>query len=295
MCLNYTIFSSMKVNGIELNLSRPAVMAIINVTPDSFYAASRRGVATDDEIACAVDTAVADSATIIDIGGYSSRPGADDVSAGEERRRVARGLRIVRERHPDVAVSIDTFRAEVAARTIEEFGACIVNDISAGELDPDMVATVAGLGVPYIAMHMRANPATMQQHTGYDDITAAVKEYFARKVEELASAGISDIIIDPGFGFAKTARQNYELLGRLNELRCFGLPILSGVSRKSMIYKLLGATPAEALAGTCALNWESLRQGASIIRVHDVREAAQIVRMFDFYTGSQLVVPDENA
>jgi dihydropteroate synthase len=168
---------------------------------------------------------------------------------------------------------------------VAEFGAVIVNDISAGELDPEMIPAVASLGVPYIAMHMRATPATMQQHAEYDDITATVVDYFARKVDELEAAGVRDIIIDPGFGFAKTLEQNYRLLARLSELGRFGLPVLSGVSRKSMIYNALGVTPADSLAPTCALNWESLRQGASIIRVHDVKEAVQIIKIFNIYNG----------
>ncbi len=268
---------------MKFDLTSPVVMAILNITPDSFYAASRRSAVSDDDLARAVDSMVADGAAIVDIGGYSSRPGADDVSADEEFRRVARGLKVMRERHPDVAVSIDTFRAEVAERAVREFGECMVNDISAGEMDACMIPTVARLGVPYIAMHMRATPATMQQHTDYDDITAAVKDYFRIKIKQLTTAGVHDIIIDPGFGFAKTTTQNYELLARLRELTDLGYPILSGVSRKSMIYKVLGAEPVDCLAGTTALNWESLRQGAAILRVHDVKEAVQVTEIFKYY------------
>lgn len=271
----------MKVGNSTLDLTSPVVMAILNVTPDSFYPGSRRG--TDLEIAACAAEAAAAGAGIIDIGGYSSRPGADDVTPDEEYERVARGLAIVREQCPEMAVSIDTFRADVARRAVENFGPCIVNDISAGDLDPQMVPTVAALGVPYIAMHMRANPATMQQYTDYDDVTDAVLEFFAARIPELRSAGIDEIIIDPGFGFAKSTRQNYQLLSRMDELLQFGCPVLSGVSRKSMIYKVLGATPEQSLPGTVALNWESLNKGASIIRVHDVREAAEVVRLFTYY------------
>lgn len=271
----------MKVGSNTLDLTTPVVMAIVNVTPDSFWEGSRR--LTDDQIAASVDRAVGDGAGIIDIGGYSSRPGADDVTPDEEYRRVAQALEIVRKRHPQAVVSVDTFRACVARRAVEEYGPCIINDISAGDLDPQMIPAVAALGVPYIAMHMRANPATMQQYTDYDDVTDAVKAYLLAKVRELEQAGVGDIIIDPGFGFAKSTRQNYQLLSRLDELTETGYPLLSGVSRKSMIYKVLGSTPAESLAGTAALNWESLRKGAAILRVHDVREAADIVKLYTYY------------
>lgn len=271
----------MKVGNNTLDLGTPVVMTILNITPDSFWAGSRR--ATDDDIARAVATAVEQGAAIIDVGGYSSRPGADDVSPEEEFRRVARGLKIIREAYPQMIVSVDTFRADVARRVVAEFGAVIVNDISAGELDPDMIPVVAELGVPYIAMHMRATPATMQQYTEYDDVTDAVKEYFAAKLTQLRAAGIADIIVDPGFGFAKSTRQNYQLMGRMDELLDFGCPLLSGISRKSMIYKVLDVEPEKALAGTVALNWESLRKGASILRVHDTRQAADVVKLFNYY------------
>ncbi len=271
----------MKVGNNTLDLASPAVMTILNVTPDSFWAGSR--FASDDDIARAVGEAVEQGAAIIDVGGYSSRPGAGDVSPEEEFRRVARGVKAVREGYPQMVVSVDTFRASVVRQIVGEFGAVIVNDISAGDLDRDMIPAVAELGVPYIAMHMRANPATMQQYAEYDDVTDAVKEYFAAKLLQLRAAGIVDIIIDPGFGFAKSTRQNYQLMGRMDELLEFGCPMLSGVSRKSMIYKVLGGEPAEALAGTTALNWESLRKGASILRVHDTRQAADVVKLFNYY------------
>jgi dihydropteroate synthase len=275
----------MKVGNNTLDLSTPAVMTILNITPDSFWAGSRR--ATDDDIIHAVCVAAEQGATIIDVGGYSSRPGADDVSPEEEFRRVARGVKAVRERYPQMIVSIDTFRASVACRVVEEFGAVIVNDISAGDLDREMITTIAALGVPYIAMHMRATPATMQQHTEYDDVTDAVKEYFALKISQLRKAGVKDIIIDPGFGFAKSTRQNYQLLGRMEELLELGCPLLSGVSRKSMIYKVLDIEPEEAMVGTMALNWESLHKGASILRVHDTRQTVDVVKLFNYYTDTQ--------
>lgn len=274
---NFTI----KVGGSVLDLTTPAVMTILNVTPDSFWQGSRRG--SEEDITAATDEAARDGAKIIDVGGYSSRPGADDVSPEEEYVRIAKAMKIIRERHPSMIVSIDTFRASVAEEVIRNFGACIINDISAGELDKEMLPVVAKYNMPYIAMHMRATPATMQQHTDYDDINASVKDFFAGKLEKFEKYGIKDIIIDPGFGFAKTTEQNYHLISRMKELQQFGCPILSGISRKSMIYKVLKTTPAESLAGTDALNWESLRNGADIIRVHDTKNAADIVKIYNYY------------
>ena len=261
------------------DFSEPQVMAIVNVTDDSFYAQSR--TSSEEAIAERVREVVGQGATIVDVGGYSSRPGAEDVSAEEEWQRVRRGLQAVRSVSEDIAVSVDTFRAEVAKRAIEEFGDVIINDISAGELSPQMVDIVAEAGVPYIAMHMKGSPQTMQQMTSYDeDITSAVCRYFEDKVEHLLLKGIKQIVLDPGFGFAKSVEQNYELLAGLNCLCQMGYPVLAGVSRKSMIYKPLGITAQEALTGTIALNWEALRQGATILRVHDVREAAEIVTLY---------------
>ncbi len=263
---------------------RPQVMAILNVTPDSFYEGSRK---QDSEmIRERVREAVAQGASMIDVGGYSSRPGADEVSPEEEWRRVRLGVGTVREVAPRITVSVDTFRSEVARRAVEEFGELIINDISAGELDPEMIPEVARMGVPYIAMHMKGNPKTMQSQTDYElDITSEVLEYFRDKCAELLTAGIrrENLILDPGFGFAKTLEQNYELLGGLHRLCKTGYPVLAGLSRKSMIYKLLGTTPKEALAGTVALDWECLRQGATILRVHDVREAVDSVCLFEMF------------
>ena len=259
-------------------------MAILNVTPDSFYAGSRKQDAVS--IHTRVEQALEEGAAIIDVGGYSSRPGADEVTPEEEWSRVERGIRAIREVDPAVSVSVDTFRAEVAERAVKQFGELIVNDISAGELDPAMVSTVARLDVPYIAMHMKGTPQTMQSETEYeDDITTSVVEYFRDRTSVLLTAGIrrENLILDPGFGFAKTLEQNYELLAGLHRLVEEGYPVLAGLSRKSMIYKYLGATPNEALPGTIALDWECLRQGATILRVHDVREASDSVRLFELY------------
>lgn len=274
----------MAANNPLFDFSQPRVMAILNVTPDSFFAGSRMPDAPHVERR--VREAVAEGASIIDVGGYSSRPGADEVSPGEEWRRVKLGVGAVRRLAPGMAVSVDTFRSEVAARAIERFGPLIINDISAGELDPAMPAVAAKYGVPYIAMHMKGDPKTMQSLTDYKrDITAEVVAYFEARVAALLAAGIAreHLVLDPGFGFAKTTEQNYELLAGLHRLCVLGYPVLAGLSRKSMIYRVLGATPAQSLAGTVALGWECLRQGAAILRVHDVREAVDTVRIFNAY------------
>lgn len=264
----------------KINFFQPQVMAIVNVTDDSFYAASR--AIGGDVLTERVQEVVAQGATIVDVGGYSSRPGAADISAEEEWQRVRRGLQAVRSVSRDVVASVDTFRAEVAARVIEEFGWLIINDISAGELSPDMVDVVAQAGVPYVAMHMKGTPQTMQQMTRYDeDIVTEVCHYFEQRVEYLLSRGVKSVILDPGFGFAKSVEQNFQLLEGLHRLCAMGYPVLAGLSRKSMIYKTLGSTPDDALAGTIALNWEALRQGATILRVHDVKEAVEEVRLYE--------------
>lgn len=274
----------MAANNPLFDFSQPRVMAILNVTPDSSFAGSRMPDAPHVERR--VREAVAEGASIIDVGGYSSRSGADEVSPGEEWRRVKLGVGAVRRLAPGMAVSVDTFRSEVAARAIERFGPLIINDISAGELDPAMPAVAAKYGVPYIAMHMKGDPKTMQSLTDYKrDITAEVVAYFEARVAALLAAGIAreHLVLDPGFGFAKTTEQNYELLAGLHRLCALGYPVLAGLSRKSMIYRVLGVTPAQSLAGTVALGWECLRQGAAILRVHDVREAVDTVRIFNAY------------
>ena len=274
----------MAANNPLFDFSQTRVMAILNVTPDSFFAGSRMPDATHVERR--VKEAAAEGASIIDVGGYSSRPGADEVPVDEEWRRVELGIGAVRRLAPGVLISVDTFRSEVAARAIEKFGPLIINDISAGELDPQMPATAARCGVPYVAMHMKGDPKTMQSLTDYKrDITAEVVAYFEARVAALLAAGIAreHLVLDPGFGFAKTTEQNYELLAGLHRLCALGYPVLAGLSRKSMIYRVLGVTPAQSLAGTVALGWECLRQGAAILRVHDVREAVDTVRIFNAY------------
>lgn len=268
---------TLNVRGHLLDLSEPQVMGILNVTPDSFYAESR--MKTEEAIRRRVRQIVEEGGSMIDVGAYSSRPGADDVSADEEMARLRRGMKIVREEAPEIPVSVDTFRADVAKMCIEELGADIINDISGGELDKEMFHTVAKLGVPYILMHMKGTPQTMQEAPHYDDLMKEVMLYFSEKIQQLRDLGQKDIILDPGYGFAKTLDHNYELLVHQEMLSIFELPLLVGVSRKSMIYKLLGCTPDEALNGTTALNTIALQKGASILRVHDVKEAVEVVRI----------------
>ena len=265
------------VNGSLLDLSQPRVMGILNVTPDSFYAGSR--TQTEAEIVRRVKQIVSEGAAIIDIGAYSSRPNADNVSAREEMERLRMGLKILFEIQPDAVVSVDTFRADVARMCVEEYGVAIINDIAAGEMDANMFHTVAALNVPYIMMHMQGTPQSMQQHPHYDNLLKEVFLYFARKVQQLRDLGVKDIILDPGFGFGKTMEHNYDLLSHLEEFRIFELPLLVGVSRKSMIYRLLDITPQEALNGTTVLDTICLLKGADILRVHDVKEAVETVRI----------------
>lgn len=274
----------MKPDVMEFDPGRRQVMAILNVTPDSFYPGSRTADAgaVERRVRVAVDA----GCSVIDVGGYSSRPGAADVSPDSEWERVRLGVDAVRRLAPHTAVSVDTFRSEIVERTVEAFGPVIVNDISAGELDPSMLRVVARYGLPYIAMHMKGDPKTMQTQTDYRrDIVTEVAEYFRNKTAALLGAGLrrAQIILDPGFGFAKTLEQNYELLAGLHRICALGFPVLVGLSRKSMIYNALDTTPERALAGTVALGWECLRQGAAILRVHDVQEATDTVRLFSRY------------
>lgn len=267
----------MNVNGKLMDLSHPQVMGILNVTPDSFYAGSRQQ--TEKDIINRADQIVEEGASIIDIGAYSSRPQAENISPEEEMRRLRTGLEIINRHHPGSVVSVDTFRAEVARMCVEEYGAAIINDISAGEMDPQMFGTIARLGVPYIIMHMQGTPQNMQMHPHYDNLLKEVFFYFSEKVQKLRDLGVKDIILDPGFGFGKTLEHNYRLMNHLEEFSIFELPVLVGVSRKSMIYKLLGGTPEDALNGTTVLNTVSLLKGANILRVHDVKAAVETVNI----------------
>ena len=252
-------------------------MGILNVTPDSFYDGGRF-FRDETQLLRQVEAMLTDGATFIDIGGYSSRPGAAEVSEEEEKQRVVRTVATVAERFPEALLSVDTFRAAVA-REAAEAGASMVNDISGGAGDEMMVRTVAELSVPYVLMHMRGTPQTMPTLTQYDDLVVDLIDYFQEKLNTLRAAGVKDIVIDPGFGFAKTIDQNFTLLSHLDAFRMLGVPILAGLSRKSTIYRTLGVGPDEALNGTTVLNTVALSKGASILRVHDVREAVQAVQL----------------
>lgn len=268
---------TLNLRGRLLELREPQIMGILNVTPDSFFSESR--TPDEEHIAQRVKQMMNDGADMIDIGGYSSRPGANDVSTEEEMNRLRRGLRIIRKLYPDVPVSVDTFRADVARMCIEEEGADIINDISGGMMDRQMFRTVAQLHVPYIMMHMQGTPDSMQLAPHYDNLRQEVMLYFAERIDRLCQMGVKDIIVDPGFGFGKTMKHNYELMAHLEDFHVFGLPLLVGISRKSMIYKLLGGTPQTSLNGTTVLNTIALTKGAHILRVHDVKEAAEAKRI----------------
>lgn len=269
---------TLNLRGRLLELREPQIMGILNVTPDSFYSDSR----TPDEahITERVRQMMDEGADMIDIGGYSSRSGADDVTPEEEMDRLRRGLRIVRKLYPEVPVSVDTFRADVARMCIEEEGADIINDISGGMMDRQMFRTVARLGVPYILMHMQGTPDTMQVAPHYDNLRREVMLYFAERIDRLCQMGAKDIIVDPGFGFGKTLEHNYELMNHLEDFAVFNLPLLVGISRKSMIHKLTGGTPQTSLNGTTVLNTISLVKGAHILRVHDVKAAAEAKQIY---------------
>lgn len=269
---------TLNLRGRLLELREPQIMGILNVTPDSIYSDSR----TPDEahITERVRQMMDEGADMIDIGGYSSRPGADDVTPEEEMDRLRRGLHIVRKLYPEVPVSVDTFRADVARMCIEEEGADIINDISGGMMDRQMFRTVARLGVPYILMHMQGTPDTMQVAPHYDNLRREVMLYFAERIDRLCQMGAKDIIVDPGFGFGKTLEHNYELMNHLDDFAVFNLPLLVGISRKSMIYKLTGGTPQTSLNGTTVLNTISLVKGAHILRVHDVKAAAEAKQIY---------------
>ncbi|MBB5624014.1 dihydropteroate synthase [Pedobacter cryoconitis] len=269
---------TLNLKGELLDLSRPCVMGILNLTPDSFYSNSRMG--SIDAALERAETCLEEGAAFIDIGAYSSRPGAAEVTTEEELQRMIPAITAISKRFPEAKLSIDTFRAKVAKESIEA-GAHVVNDISGGNLDEMMFETVAALNVPYILMHMQGTPQTMQQKPVYKNIGLEVVDYLAEKVSTLKALGVKDIILDPGFGFAKNTTHNYQLMNQLENLDVFGLPVLVGISRKSMIYKLLGITADEALNGTSVLNTIALQKGASILRVHDVRAAVECVAIVE--------------
>ena len=261
-----------------LEVNKPWVFGILNVTPDSFYADSR--TFSDNDIEQKIKQLVRAGVSAIDVGAYSSRPDAEHISEEEEHNRLVRVFKLLKELASDIPVSVDTFRASIVRKIYNEFGAFIVNDISGGEMDRDMFSTVAELKLPYIMMHMLGTPQTMQNNPQYTDVVSAVVGYFTAKIAELRQLGVNDIILDPGFGFGKTLDHNYELLQRLEELHVLGLPIFVGVSRKSMLYKLLGTTPADTLNATTVVNTISLMKGAAFLRVHDIAEAKEAVKIF---------------
>ncbi len=263
--------------GHLLDLEIPKVMGILNITPDSFYKGSRFN--NDREILNAAGRMLQDGADILDIGGYSSRPGAQDVPAEEEGKRVFKAISLISAEFPDAIISVDTFRAEIAERAVTGCGAHIINDISGGEGDPGMFRIIEKLNVPYILMHMRGDPRTMQDNPEYKDVVADILTWMGERIFRLRSAGVKDIIIDPGFGFGKTISHNFEMLRRLGDFSIAGLPLLVGISRKSMIWKTLQVTAEEALTGTISLNTIALLRGADILRVHDVKEAVQAVKL----------------
>ncbi len=266
------------VNGNLMDLEHPRVMGILNVTPDSFYAGSRKQ--SEEDILQRARQIIEEGGDIIDIGAYSSRPDAKHISTEEETSRLKKALTLLNKEMPEAVISVDTFRADIAKMCVEEYGVAIVNDISAGNMDENMMPTVAKLGVPYVMMHIKGTPQDMQKNPEYDNVLKDVMYYFSEKVQKMRDLGAKDIIIDPGFGFGKTVEHNYILMNKLEEFRIFDLPILVGISRKSMIYRLLSNTPEDALNGTTVLNTISLMKGANILRVHDVKEACEAVKIY---------------
>ncbi len=267
---------TLNCKGRLLVIDEPVVMGIINVTPDSFYSGSRKPLV--DDVLRLAEKMLSEGATLLDIGGQSTRPGSEDIGMEGELQRVIPAIEAINNRFPESFISIDTYYSKVAVEAVDS-GASLVNDISSGTLDDRMIETVASLKVPYIAMHMKGTPKTMQQHAIYEDVTLEVLDYFIQKTEECRKAGINDVIVDPGFGFAKTIEQNFTLLKNLSIFKILQKPLLVGISRKATIYKTLGIKPEEALNGTTVLNTVSLLNGANILRVHDVREAVEAVRL----------------
>jgi dihydropteroate synthase len=271
---------TLNCNGRLLTVQQPIVMGIINITPDSFYAGSRQQ--GTDAVLRQAEKMLNEGATILDIGGQSTRPGSERISAEEELKRVIAPVSAIQEKVPEAFISVDTFYSVVAREAVQA-GTAIINDISAGSLDEDMIATVASLKVPYVLMHMKGTPQTMQQLAHYENVTTEVLDFLSRKKADLHKAGITDVIADPGFGFGKTAAHNFELLRNLSVFSILKAPLLLGISRKSFIWKTLGVSPDEALNGTTALNAIGLIGGAAIIRVHDVKEAVQTIRLTEAY------------
>ncbi|MCZ4408255.1 dihydropteroate synthase [Cryomorphaceae bacterium 1068] len=266
----------MKINGEIRVFNKPLTMGILNLTDDSFYAGSR--VSGRESILAKAEEMLIQGADILDLGAYSTRPGADDISAAQETERLIGGIKAIKDKFPEAILSADTFRAEIARKAVEA-GVAIINDVGSGVVDQEMFDTVADLGVPYVLMHNRGTPKTMNSLANYTDVVNEVVFELSQKLDVLRRKGVADVIIDPGFGFAKTVDHNFEMLLRLDEFKMLGCPILVGVSRKSMIWRTLGTSAEEALNGTTALNMVALQKGASILRVHDVKEARECVEL----------------
>jgi dihydropteroate synthase len=271
---------SLNCKGKLLVIDKPLVMGIINVTPDSFYKGSRQQ--NEESILSKAKKMIEEGADIIDIGGQSTRPGSERILVKEELERVLPAIEIILKDHPDVIISIDTYQSKVAEECVNA-GAAIINDISAGNMDAAMLSTVAKLQVPYICMHLKGTPETMQQQATYDNVTREVLDFFINKIDECKQAGINDVIIDPGFGFAKTIDQNFTLLKNLFLFKMFERPIMAGLSRKATVYKTLQTTAEEALNGTTVLNTLALQNGAKILRVHDVKAAKEAITLYQKY------------
>lgn len=269
--------TSINIRGRLIDLSKPSVMGIINLTPDSFYTSC--DPSAEAQVLSLAERHLTEGAAFLDLGGYSTRPGAPEVSMEEEWRRLEHAITAIKAHFPEAYLSVDTFRSEIARRAVG-CGVDLINDISGGDLDDQMFQTVAELHVPYILMHMRGTPQTMQQHTEYVDLIADVVEFFQSRLHRLHCLGVADVIIDPGFGFAKTMEQNYQLLREMDKLSILQSPILVGLSHKSMIYRLLECSPDEALNGTSVLNTLALTKGAKILRVHEVRPAVECIRLY---------------
>ncbi|MBN2765932.1 MAG: dihydropteroate synthase [Paludibacteraceae bacterium] len=273
-----------KINNQLIDLSQPRVMGIVNVTPDSFYPGSR--FQKEKSIVRIIEKMQLEGAFMIDVGAYSTRPGAEFISAEHEIERLSAALEIIVKRFPDLPVSVDTFRAQVARHVVREFGVGMINDVGGGTLDVEMFETIADLQVAYVLMHMRGTPQNMQTLTGYDNVTSEVLGFLQKRIAQLHLLGVNDVVADPGYGFAKTVEQNYRLLREMPVLKELNVPLLAGLSRKSMIYKVLANNAEEALNGTTALNILALCNGAAILRVHDVKEAVEAVKLFEMYKTS---------
>jgi len=283
-----TFFSkkhTLNIRGSLLDLSRPTVMGVLNITPDSFYDGGR--YQRNDHILKRVEELVSEGATFIDIGAYSSRPGAQHLTEKEEYNRLKPVVTRIRKKFPETILSVDTFRACIAREMVREYGVDMINDISAGSMDGEMFDTVAELHVPYIIMHMKGTPANMQDNPTYENVTREILHYFSEKIQALTLLGVADIIVDPGFGFGKTLDHNYELLANLDSFNMMELPVMAGLSRKSMIYKFFDTTPDKALNGTTVLHTIALLKGVDILRVHDVKEAMETIALVEKVRVSQ--------